>query len=119
MPALNFQKRFAEDVRTGKKRQTIRTVRKHPIKVGDALYLYTGMRTKQCVKLCEGRCWWVMPIKISRHPTTGGGVLRNQSGASHLLDEFAQADGFDSAEDMLNWFEQTHGLPFRGVLIRW
>jgi len=47
MPALNFKKQFSPSVRDGSKLQTIRMKRKHPIKVADKLFLYTGMRTKQ------------------------------------------------------------------------
>jgi hypothetical protein len=51
MPAFNYKKQFAELVATGRKRQTIRAMRKRPIKVGDKLYHFTGMRTKQCSQL--------------------------------------------------------------------
>jgi len=55
MPALNFQSRFADLVASGKKRQTIRPVRRHPIKAGDLLHLFTGMRTKRCKRLPSAR----------------------------------------------------------------
>lgn len=51
MALLNFQKQFADLIEAGTKRQTIRAARKYPIKVGDKLYLYTGLRTKYCRKL--------------------------------------------------------------------
>jgi hypothetical protein len=35
------------------------------------------------------------------------------------LDLFAMADGFTGWEQMREWFRDTHGLPFSGVLIRW
>ena len=56
MPALNFQKQFVPLIESGEKRQTIRSQRKQPIKVGDLLYLYTGQRTKNCRKLAESIC---------------------------------------------------------------
>ena len=31
----------------------------------------------------------------------------------------AKADGFANAEEMVDWFEKQHGLPFEGWLIRW
>ncbi|MGR9108748.1 MAG: hypothetical protein ACU843_17665 [Gammaproteobacteria bacterium] len=34
-------------------------------------------------------------------------------------DRMARADGFIDAADMKEWFEETHGLPFTGTLIRW
>jgi len=109
MPALNFQKQFTDAVESGKKCQTIRAYRKvRDPKVGDTLYLYTGMRTKQCRKLGEVECTSVEHVKIGRYCAS----------MSHK-DDFAQADGFDTYGAMLDWFEQTHGLPFEGLLIRW
>jgi hypothetical protein len=35
------------------------------------------------------------------------------------LDRFAQDDGFADWQEMREWFTDTHGLPFQGVLIRW
>jgi hypothetical protein len=29
------------------------------------------------------------------------------------------ADGFSCWEEMRQWFQHQHGLPFSGVLIRW
>ena len=65
MAALNFQKQFAPDVESGIKLQTIRAKRKNPIKEGETLYLYTGMRTKKCRKLGEVKCYSVLPFEIS------------------------------------------------------
>lgn len=65
MPALPFQKNLRAPIRKGTKPGTVRQVRlKNPIKVGDTLYLYTGMRTKQCKKFGERICKAVYPISI-------------------------------------------------------
>ena len=123
MPALNFQARFAPLVESGEKTQTIRKHRKdgRDPKVGDRLVLYTGMRTKQCRKLGEGR---VMSVRYFELDDEGGvhidhewiGWHRDPSRTERRL---ARADGFENFEAMLDWFEQTHGLPFEGLLIRW
>jgi len=34
-------------------------------------------------------------------------------------DAFARADGFKDEEDMQEWFQSTHGLPFKGDLVKW
>lgn len=34
-------------------------------------------------------------------------------------DRFARADGFDDWEALQNWFEETHGLPFKGICLVW
>ena len=125
MPALNFQARFADPVETHTKRQTIRRVWKRPIKVGDTLYLYTGMRTKRCRKLRTAVCLDVIPIKIFhdhidfKMKAVNMGLWKKQAELDWLLDQFARRDGFDSWEEMRDWFKNRYGLPFEGVLITW
>jgi len=51
MPSVNYKKRFVPDVESGIKKQTIRKKRKNPIKPGDKLYFFTGLRTKHCRRL--------------------------------------------------------------------
>jgi len=116
MPALNFQKQFAEAVKNGYKRQTIRSPRKNPIKIDDTLYLYTGMRTKNCEKLKEVTCSAIYDIKIKRYVCIidQSPVFRLQS-----LDKIARADGFSDWAELARWFNKTHGLPFEGNLIYW
>ena len=114
MPALNFQKRFAADVESGKKCQTIRAARKRPFKVGDRLFLYIGMRTKGCRKLKEAVCTGAKPVLLDRGLFVVDGEKCNDRQAA------AEADGFDDYDHMCVWFEGNHGpLPFEGVLIEW
>ena len=117
MPALNFQKQFAPLVESGEKRQTIRAPRKdgrNP-KFGDRLHLYTGMRTRACRKLAERTC------TAATNVTIGQSFVRLAD--RYLTDDecqrFARADGFESMQAMLNWFAETHGLPFSGIVINW
>ncbi len=121
MPALNFQARWADSVRTGRKRQTIRAPRKdgRDPKPGDTLYLYTGMRTKACRLLAVRRCRSARRVKITKH-----GVMFPFDGdqfraGTWRADEFARADGFADFDEMLGWFREHHGLPFRGFVIHW
>ena len=53
MPLLGFTK-FKEKILDGTKTQTIRKPRKRSIKVGDKLYIYWKLRTKDCMLLGEG-----------------------------------------------------------------
>lgn len=58
MAALSYKGQFVDYVEAGLqptpkkgtriKRQTIRNLRKHPIKVGETLHHFYGMRTKWC-----------------------------------------------------------------------
>ena len=80
------------------------------------LHLFTGMRTKACRRLgaCEVRS--TMPIEIVSAKdwySNGTRVFKPES------EEIARDDGFESTAELVAWFEKTHGLPFRGVVIRW
>jgi hypothetical protein len=130
MVALNFKAQFAEDVEIGAKTRSIRAPRKdgrNP-KPGDVLQLYTGMRQKDCRKLAEVKCVRVRPVEIDFHgitldgrklycgdaPAYAGGV-----DPEHYDSDFARADGFGTFQDMRQFFEEQHGLPFNGLLIEW
>ena len=113
MVAFNFQKRFADAVEAGHKRQTIRA--KARCMVGDKLQLYTGQRTKACYKLRDEICTSVRrivigpkTIKVDGHQLT---ILETET--------FARSDGFQNWGEMRRWFEDNHGLPFTGWLIEW
>ena len=120
MPAYDFQKQFAALVASGQKRQTIRaTGKRRHAQPGDALQLYTGMRTKACRKLVspDPVCREVLPITMRE---CNGIVLIHIDGK--LVDDaevLAVADGFRTLGEFLQFFRKTHGLPFQGVLIKW
>lgn len=131
MVAYSFKQRFVKPIKAGlgmkvfaeigdpictPKRQTIRAVgkRRHA-RAGETLQLYTAMRTKQCRKIGEATCVYVMPISID--------VLKTKLKFSDFVtdaDAFARADGFDCAADMHAFWLKEHGPgKFEGVLIRW
>lgn len=117
MAAYNFKKRFAAMVERGDKCQTIRAERKDGRRphAGETLYLYTGMRTKACRKLHEAACRSVEEIKIFRKMVVvSGSRLKPEEVAS-----LAKADGFENVEKFFEFFSKEHGLPFRGLLIKW
>ena len=65
MPALPFQPKLKPAILSGTKPGTVRQVRvKNPIKIGDTLYHFTGMRTKKCKKFHTNTCVWVFNIQI-------------------------------------------------------
>jgi hypothetical protein len=116
MPAYNFKKQFAPKVESGEKRQTIRRPRKRRTRLGDALYLYTGMRTKYCRKLRTETCKSVIPISIQANGIYVGLCRRKLSMAE--CKKIAIADGFESLSDFMDFFE-SQGLPYHGELIKW
>lgn len=116
MPALNFQKQFIGAIERGEKSQTIRATRKRPIKFGDTLYLYTGMRTNVCRLIRAVRCRQTSAVAISENAQLKIDGRTQQPGER---ERFARADGFEDYAQMIAWFEKTHGLPFVGDLIVW
>ena len=127
MPAINFQPRFADLVESGKKAQTIRKANR--FKVGDAVTLYTGQRTKQCRKLGEGVVEEVIPIHLRMGLLHVAAYFRDgykpktcftaAYSSYELGNAIARADGFASVHEMAGWFKDQHGLPFGGWLIKW
>ena len=78
MALLGFTK-LKEKLLDGSKTQTIRKPRKHPLKVGDKLFVYWKLRTKECEKLGEA-----IVTKIVRKPF------------GNLTEEDAVKDGFEA-----------------------
>ena len=115
MPALNFKRQFAAQVRSGAKTLTIRAPRRYPIRQGDRLVLYTGMRTSHCEKLLETVCHTAQTIRIAEHGVAVDGVALPQAAVRDL----AIADGFGSVSELQAFFREIHGLPFDGQVIQW
>jgi hypothetical protein len=118
MVAYSFQGRFADAVERGEKRQTIRAngKRRHA-RPGDKLQLYTGMRTKACRKLRDAVCHDTCQVLIEHTQVFTFGPQEIHIGEN--LEHLARADGFASWSEMRDWFEDAHGLPFNGTMIRW
>lgn len=119
MARLSFSV-FKDKILSGAKRQTIRKERKNPIKVGETLYLWWEMRTSQRQYMGKSTCKDKYPVKIFNDK-----IEIREKNILIVLDQkndlnyFAIADGFDSWNDLIEFFEKTHGLPFEGVLIKW
>jgi hypothetical protein len=106
MPPLGFSV-FHDEVKDGKKRQTIRRHRKQPIKVGDALYLYWHLRRRDCHLLRKAKC-----IESFSKPWR---MLK-------VYEDIAKRDGFNSSKEMREWFNKNHQAPNDEELfdiIRW
>jgi hypothetical protein len=104
MPALNFKAQFVELILSGEKCQTIRKHRVKEINAGDKLYLYTGMRTKNCKKIAEAICTEAYYTHVSEA----------------ISENYAQRDGFKNAKECIDFFKKQYGdLPLDMRLIRW
>lgn len=102
------------------KRQTIRAngKRRHA-RPGEAIQLYTAMRTKQCRKIGDAKCESVHKIEMeitecSLYIEIDGRTLKS-------IHDFARQDGFEHGEDMLQFWQEEHrGVShFDGSLIKW
>lgn len=114
MVALNFSPEFAGPVERREKRQTIR--RQQRGKVGDAVQLYTGQRTKDCRKLSDVDpvLIRVAPVVIAPEGLYFEGHLQSEP------DKYARLDGFKDYAAMLAWFQDRYGKPrFNGYEHRW
>lgn len=115
MPIISFKKQFEKNVKLRIKCQTIRKNGKRIYKKGDTLYLYTGLRTKGCKKLGEGIIKAVESIYIDNNLI----VLDGEKLNNIQKYELAVADGFRDIYELTRWFNEIHGLPFEGRLIKW
>lgn len=120
---LVFKGQFEEDVKAGKKAQTIRPAGKFrdKLKVGDKVYLRSwegsAYHSKQ-KKLGVGRVtekfelWW-----------NGVGFHWKKSWKTELEwkegDDLAKLDGFANYHQMHIWFRENHPESKQMVVIRW
>lgn len=119
MPAYNFKTQFAEPIRIGQKRTTIRPYRvSRPTRIGDTLYLFTGMRTQHCERLGAYRCLRVLPIAID--PIRQTITLAGSTLALWEILNLAQEDGFQNPSQFFEFFLKVYGQkPPRMELISW
>ena len=121
-----FKPQFAGLVKSGAKRQTIRPTPKRMPKVGDreSWRQWSGLpyRSPQ-IELAQVE---IVSVERIRMEETGHEFLlslldRPLRGALLPIDhwnDFAVEDGFKSMLEMLNWFSDTHGFPFEGLIIK-
>lgn len=128
MVAYSFQAQFADPIRMGGKRQTVRAPRlgrgRHA-RPGEALQLYTGMRTRQCRLIARATCEEAAPITLVFNDRTYPGdqvwIARGPTIWQGDLDPFAQSDGFKDWAELRAFWRTHHGAiaRFEGVIIRW
>ena len=116
MPSLNFKADFIPFILDRSKPHTIRQERKHPIKVGDTLYLYYGLRTKSVCLIGTAMCIDVQKINI--YP--GNKVLLDEVWLNDdQVERLARRDGFSATSDFFHFFEQTYALPTSNMCLIW
>ncbi|MGB3317482.1 MAG: hypothetical protein WBA75_00455 [Sphingopyxis granuli] len=133
MVAYSFKAQFAEPIVAGTKRQTVRGDRRRHARAGEAVQLYTAMRTKHCRKILtpDPICVDVRAIEIGISASDPMIIAECAIDGIRLSDEeieaFAVADGFSGAladgfarRRMGEFWLQNHEWnAFKGVVIRW
>lgn len=134
MPAYNFKGQFADAIRSGAKRCTIRPprARGHNPEVGKRISLYTGLRTKRARKIVDPDPVVVRLQRIEIDPT-GHRVMvliEHGRGAAYstvweplnVIEVAAVAieDGFAGSLDFFSFFREQYGPEAREYLwIKW
>lgn len=129
MPSLSYKSGFVDAVENGLrakpkkgeriKKQSIRKFRKIPIKKGDTLYHFFGLRTKWCRRLGTSICKSVHRVIINHRVVF---IDNKELKSVDELNAFAISDGFLDWEGMRRWWVLRHGkdcFPFVGQLIKW
>lgn len=123
MPAYNFKYRFADLIRQGKKRQTIRKERRDKWipRVGMTVSCFINMRTRFCERLGDFKIKAVYKIEINPDNLFTVTLTDKNNTLRYIKkrdrNKFARADGFDNYAEFLDFFK--YRLPFKGVLIQW
>ncbi|HWY12339.1 MAG TPA: ASCH domain-containing protein [Bacteroidia bacterium] len=118
MALIGFRKQFERQIKNGRKKQTVRKFRKRPIKVGEKLHLYTGLRTKDCKKIKDVVCKSIDRVTIQ--PSRSKVFISNYELRLGEIEIFAKADGFKNSVEFFELFKKMHGSKkFEGNLIKW
>lgn len=116
MRVVMFKPQFAEAIRTGAKRQTIRP--RFVPKLGERLSLreWTGLpyRSKQR-ELAQVMVTEMFSITIQDQSMMINGV----DATPEEIKALTIADGFRNEKEMRQWFAEVHGVPFYGTGFGW
>lgn len=122
MVAVSFNKQFRAPIVAGTKRQTLRRPRIRPIREGQTLHLYTGLRTQYVSPIGTATCLGYTRILLDLEC---GRVESVETGkAWTTLDElnaFAGIDGFADWRALMAFWAKTHPdvWQWEGVRIWW
>lgn len=97
MPILSFGSQNINII-TGSKRMTIRKIWKHPLKVGDRLYCYWNLVSKEKKKIFEAKVTDIELINYSELKTN---------------DELAREEGYGDAKEMVREFKKMYVEPLK------
>ena len=127
---------FVEKVLTGSKKHTIRKRGKRKFRIGMELQLATGVRTKSYKQFAKAYVSDIKRLTVSNwnafHPQimdeeipyNGGYITVEINGWGNYLkkadiEALAKADGFDSLDQFVQWFDLNKGAHIVCDLIYW
>lgn len=136
MVAYSFAPQFVAPIQARSKLQTVRANRRRHARPGEAVQLYTAMRTKQCRKIVDIdpvciRLWDIrIAVDASDRRVIGAISLDGAMLDRHEMEAFARSDGFSAGDGvsalrrMGEFWLKAHGhlgtdFVFEGVCIRW
>lgn len=113
---LGFKQRFADPILIGTKVFTLRNPRKNEPKIGETLYMYTGLRTTKSKKITDReklRSKQKAVISIIRH--NGRYIVKIIIDGRRLFDyeaiQFVRYDGFHDTKDFADYWISTSYAP--------
>jgi hypothetical protein len=117
MGLYNFKKQFVSKIQIGEKRHTIRAKRARSPKVGETLYLYTGLRQKGAELLMRVPCTKVQDITIAESLGGAAILIDGEPLDRSEKEQLARSDGFENFDEMMRFWNGR--LPFSGDIIHW
>lgn len=118
MRVILFQNRFEQPILDGVKDCTIRAHRKDGrplVRAGETISLrvWTGLpyRSKQR-EFAQRTVKFKFPVRVHIH-----GIVRLDTGDKLTHIRLSKYLGFSGWREAKDWYKDTHGLPFDGVLI--
>lgn len=121
MALLGYQGWKAAKVESRECSQTIRARRKTPVKVGETLYHYSGLRSRAARKVLTSVCTETFEIRLA---VDHGGARANWEADIPVdFHAVARLDGFADITAMTTWFLTNHPVKSGETLvldvIRW
>lgn len=130
---LGYKKRFVDPIKIGTKVHTMRKPRKVKPKIGETLYMYTGLRTKHCEFITDKeKLHGVQQVRIVIQRTPSGGkrpgrgliytykmqlAVDGRKLEDKEVSRFVKFDGFADVADFCQfWFTGTKKNRVGGIL---
>ena len=114
---LGFKPRFRDPILIGTKVFTMRNKRKHEVKIGETLYMYTGLRTSNCMKISDKeKVISKQKVRLTIIAEPNIILLKIYVDGRKLtekeISEFVKFDGFTGQVDFVEyWIKSSTGKP--------